>query len=400
MTYPSLPYGSLVPTVGISPLRERDPRALPALGRRLTAGDPLLLTAVLGLCGFGSVLVYAATRAQDPDRHHDHLIYRHLASTLIGLLIAGVVAGTDYRRLRVFAPVAYLVALVGLVLVRTPLGVTLNGSHSWIVVGGLSVQPVEFAKLAVVLGLALLLAERRENTVRQRPGHTEVFSALGLAAVPIALVLSQPDLGSAIVLVAVVAGVLVVAAVPVRWILGLAGAAAIGAVVVVQAHLLSQYQIDRFAAFTNPDLDPTGFGYNAHQARIAVASGGWTGAGLFHGSQTVGQFVPEQHTDFIFTVAGEQLGLIGAGAIVLALAVLLWRGCVITRQAPDLFGSLLCTGVVCWFAFQTFENIGMALGLMPVTGLPLPLVSYGGTAMMANLIGVGLLLNVHANSHG
>jgi rod shape determining protein RodA len=390
----------LVPSVGISPLRERDPRALPALSRRLSAGDPLLLTAVLGLCGLGSVLVYAATRAQDPGRHHDHLIYRHLASTLLGLLIAGLVAGTDYRRLRVFAPVAYLIALVGLVLVRTPLGVTLNGSHSWIVVGGLSVQPVEFAKLAVVLGLALLLAERRENTLRQRPGHTEVFSALGLAAVPIALVLAQPDLGSAIVLIAVVGGVLVVAAVPMRWILGLAAAAAIGGVVVVQAHLLSQYQIDRFAAFTNPDLDPTGLGYNAHQARIAVASGGWTGAGLFHGSQTVGQFVPEQHTDFIFTVAGEQLGLIGAGAIVLALAVLLWRGCVLIGRAPDLFGSLVCTGVVCWFAFQTFENIGMALGLMPVTGLPLPLVSYGGTAMMANLIGVGLLLNVHANSHG
>ncbi|HEY3603578.1 MAG TPA: FtsW/RodA/SpoVE family cell cycle protein, partial [Sporichthyaceae bacterium] len=311
----------------------------------------------------------------------------------------GVVAGADYRKLRVFAPIVYVIAVLGLVLVRTPLGVTLNGSHSWIVVGGLSVQPVEFAKLALVLGLALLLAERRENTIRSRPGHTEVFSALGLAAVPIALVLAQPDLGSVMVLVAVVAGALVVAAVPVRWIFSLAATAAIGAVVMVQAHLLSQYQLDRFAAFANPELDPTGLGYNAHQARIAVASGGLTGAGLFHGSQTVGQFVPEQHTDFIFTVAGEQLGLIGAGAILVALAVLLWRGCVIIRRAPDLFGSLVCAGVVCWFAFQAFENIGMALGLMPVTGLPLPLVSYGGTAMLANLIGVGLLLNVHANSH-
>jgi len=399
MTYPSLPLGGYVPTAGVSPLRERSPRTRTALGRRLGAADPLLLTAVLGLCGFGSVLVYAATRAQDSSRHHDHLIYRHLAGMAVGLLAAGVVAGADYRKLRVFAPIVYVIAVLGLVLVRTPLGVTLNGSHSWIVVGGLSVQPVEFAKLAVVLGLALLLAERRENTIRSRPGHTEVFSALGLAAVPIALVLAQPDLGSVMVLVAVVAGALVVAAVPVRWIFSLAATAAIGAVVVVQAHLLSQYQLNRFAAFANPELDPTGLGYNAHQARIAVASGGLTGAGLFHGSQTVGQFVPEQHTDFIFTVAGEQLGLIGAGAILVALAVLLWRGCVIIRRAPDLFGSLVCTGVVCWFAFQAFENIGMALGLMPVTGLPLPLVSYGGTAMLANLIGVGLLLNVHANSH-
>jgi rod shape determining protein RodA len=398
MTYPALPLGGYLATAGVSPLRDRG-RTLPALGRRLCAADPLLLTAVLGLCGFGSVLVYAATRAQGENRHHDHLIYRHLVSLALGLLAAGVVAGADYRKLRVFAPVVYVVALFGLVLVRTPLGVTLNGSHSWIVVGGLSVQPVEFAKLALVLGLALLLAERRENTIRARPGHTEVFSALGLAAIPIGLVLLQPDLGSVMVLVAVVAGVLVVAAVPVRWIIGLAATAAIGAVVVVQAHLLSQYQLNRFAAFANPELDPTGLGYNAHQARIAVASGGLTGAGLFHGSQTVGQFVPEQHTDFIFTVAGEQLGLLGAGAILIALTVLLWRGCVIIRRAPDLFGSLVCTGVVCWFAFQAFENIGMALGLMPVTGLPLPLVSYGGTAMMANLIGVGLLLNVRANSH-
>jgi rod shape determining protein RodA len=399
MTYPSLPLGSLAPTAGVSLLRDRSPRTLPALGRRLSATDPLLLLSVLGLCGFGSVLVYAATRAQAESRHHDHLIYRHLISMVVGLLGAGVVAGADYRKLRVLAPIVYVIALLGLVLVRTPLGVTLHGSHSWIVVGGMSVQPVEFAKLALVLGLALLLAERRENTVGSRPGHTEVFSALGLAAVPIGRVLLQPALGSVMVLVAVVAGVLVVAAVPVRWIVGLAATAAIGAVVVVQAHLLSQYQIDRFAAFANPDLDPTGLGYNAHQARIAVASGGLTGAGLFHGSQTVGQFVPEQHTDFIFTVAGEQLGLIGAGTIVLLLALLLWRGCVIIRRAPDLFGSLVCTGVVCWFAFQAFENIGMALGLMPVTGLPLPLISYGGTAMMANLIGVGLLLNVHANSH-
>jgi rod shape determining protein RodA len=174
----------------------------------------------------------------------------------------------------------------------------------------------------------------------------------------------------------------------------------VGAVVVVQAHLLSQYQLDRLAALANPGLDPSGIGYNAAQARIAIASGGLTGAGLFHGSQTVGQFVPEQHTDFIFTVAGEQFGLIGSVAVVLAFIVLLGRGCQVARNAPDLFGALVATGVVCWLGFQAFENMGMATGIMPVAGLPLPFVSYGGSAMVANLVAIGLLLNVEAQRRG
>jgi rod shape determining protein RodA len=192
-----------------------------------------------------------------------------------------------------------------------------------------------------------------------------------------------------------VAGVLVVAAVPWRWIVGLATVAVVGAVVVALSGMLSAYQVNRFAAFTNPGLDPQGVGYNANQARIAVGSGGLLGKGLFQGSQTSGQFVPEQHTDFIFTVAGEELGLLGAGAILLVFAVLFWRACAITWRASDLFGTLVATGVICWFGFQTFVNVGMTLGVMPVTGLPLPFVSYGGTAMFANMMAVGLLQNVH-----
>jgi rod shape determining protein RodA len=209
------------------------------------------------------------------------------------------------------------------------------------------------------------------------------------------LILLQPDLGSIMVLVAIVAGVLVVAAVPWRWIVGLAVVAVSAAAVVVFSGMLSDYQVARFAAFTDPSLDPRGVGYNANQARIAIGSGGLTGKGLFQGSQTSGQFVPEQHTDFIFTVAGEELGLLGGGVILLLFAVLFWRACVITRRAADLFGALVATGVICWWAFQTFQNIGMTLGVMPVTGLPLPFVSYGGTAMFANLMAVGLLQNVH-----
>jgi rod shape determining protein RodA len=296
-----------------------------------------------------------------------------------------------------YSPPVYLLAVLGLALVLSPLGATVNGSHSWIVVAGFSVQPVEFAKLALCLGLALLLAERREGT-GEGFRHHEVFLAVGLAAVPVVLILLQPDLGSIMVLVAILAGALVVAAVPARWIVGLAITAVLGAVVAVQANLLSEYQVDRFAAFANPELDPSGVGYNANQARIAIGSGGLTGTGLFDGTQTAGQFVPEQHTDFIFTVAGEETGLLGASALVLLFALVIWRGCLIARRAPDLFGALVATSVVCWFGFQAFENIGMTLGLMPITGLPLPFVSYGGTAMLANLTAVGLLLNIHRAS--
>jgi rod shape determining protein RodA len=163
-------------------------------------------------------------------------------------------------------------------------------------------------------------------------------------------------------------------------------------------HLLQQYQIDRLTNFTNPRKDTQGFGYNTHQARIAIGSGGWLGKGLFHGTQTNGQFVPEQQTDFVFTVAGEELGLLGAGLIVLLVGVVLWRGLSIASRAEDSFGTLVAVGVVCWFGFQAFENIGMTVGIMPVTGLPLPFVSYGGSSMFANMLAVGLLQNVYVRS--
>ncbi|HUR74771.1 MAG TPA: rod shape-determining protein RodA [Sporichthya sp.] len=364
--------------------------------------DPVLLGSVLALCAAGALLVYSATRPrlQAAGADPESLILRHLVSVALGLGLAAVLACADYRRLRMYTPVVYLLALAGLALVLSPLGATVNGSHSWIFVGGFSAQPVEFAKLALCLGLALLLAERREGAgdADDLRTHPEVFLAVSVAAVPVALVALQPDLGSIMVLVAVLAGALVVAAVAARWIVGLAVAALLGGFVAVQANLLSEYQVNRFAAFANPALDPDGVGYNANQARIAVGSGGLTGTGLFHGTQTAGQFVPEQHTDFIFTVAGEETGLLGAGTVVVLFALLIWRGCLIARQAPDLFGTLAATAVVCWFGFQAFENIGMTLGLMPITGLPLPFVSYGGTAMLANLGAVGLLLNIHAAS--
>jgi len=201
------------------------------------------------------------------------------------------------------------------------------------------------------------------------------------------------------VLGSIVFGIIAVSGVPKRWMLGLVTAATVVAVLAIQLNVLKDYQLARFTAFADPAQDPQGIGYNVNQARIAIGNGGVFGQGLFHGSQTQNAFVPEQHTDFVFTVAGEELGLIGAGAIIVLFMLVFWRGLRIAVNARDAFGRLVATGIVCWFAFQAFENIGMTLGIMPVTGLPLPFVSYGGSSMFSGLLAVGLLQNIHLRSH-
>jgi rod shape determining protein RodA len=198
-----------------------------------------------------------------------------------------------------------------------------------------------------------------------------------------------------LVLSATVFGVIALAGAPARWLVGLVVGVVVTAVVGVQVGVLDDYQVDRFLAYTNPALDPLGAGYNTQQARIAIGNGGLFGQGLFEGTQTQSGFVPEQHTDFVFTVVGEEMGLVGSTAVIALLALLLWRALRIAKHAEDMFGRLVAGGIVCWFGFQGFQNIGMCLGIMPVTGVPLPLVSYGGTSMFVTLLAIGLLQNIH-----
>lgn len=358
--------------------------------------DWALLLAVAGLLVISGALVLSATRQALLDSGGDPLtiLKRHILNVGVGVVLGVAASAFDYRMLRAYAPVLYVLSLGGLVAVLSPLGSTINGSHSWIVLpAGFSVQPSEFAKVALVVGMSMLLAEKRD--AEQDPRDVDVVLALVFAALPLALVMMQPDLGTALVVSALVLGVVAVSGAPIRWIIGLVGGAVLLAVVAIQVGVLKDYQLDRFRAFTDPSLDPKGVGYNVRQATIAIGSGGLHGQGLFHGAQTQGRFVPAQQTDFIFTVAGEELGFVGAAGIVLLLGIVLWRAGRIAMTAEDLFGRLVATGIVCWFAFQAFENIGMTLGIMPVTGVPLPFVSYGGSSMFANLIAVGLLQNVH-----
>jgi rod shape determining protein RodA len=358
--------------------------------------DWTLMFAVFGLCTYGGALVWSATRQAALDTGGDPTAFlkKHCLNVAIGLVLGVVASVFDYRMLRAYAPVLYLLSIAGLVAVLSPLGTTINGSHSWIVLpAGFSIQPSEMAKVALVVGMAMLLSEKRD--AEDTPRDVDVVMTLAFAAVPLALVMLQPDLGTALVVSAIVLGVVAVSGAPLRWVVGLVLGAVLIAFVAVQTGLLKDYQLDRFRAFYDPTADPKGAGYNVRQAQIAIGSGGFHGEGLFHGAQTQGRFVPAQQTDFIFTVAGEELGFVGAGVLVLLLGVVLWRAGRIAMKAEDLFGRLLATGVLCWFAFQSFENIGMTLGIMPVTGVPLPFVSYGGSSMFANMLAVGLLMNVH-----
>jgi len=357
--------------------------------------DWVLVGATAALCVIGCALVWAATKPQGLGQSY---LKKDVLNVAIGVVLAIVAASVDYRTLRAYTPVLYVLSVLGLVVVLSPLGQTVNGAHSWIALGGgFEIQPSEFAKVAVVLGIAMLLSERREGS--GEPTTQDVVLSLGFAAVPVLLILAQPDVGSIMVFAFIIFGMLALSGIRGRWVVGLLLAALLGVVVIAKLHLLHKYQIARITSFEHLDSSNSagsqGYGFNQAQARIAIGHGGIFGQGLGHGTQTNGQFVPEQQTDFVFSVAGEELGLVGAGLIVLLEGVILWRALRIARLAEDRFGMLLAVGIVCWFGFQMFENIGMNLGIMPITGLPLPFVSYGGTSMFASMIAIGLLQNVH-----
>ncbi|MFB7515074.1 rod shape-determining protein RodA [Streptomyces sp. NPDC056144] len=371
---------------------------------RLTARDsvlrrldwPILLSA-LALSVLGALLVWSATRGRTELNNGDpyYFLFRHLLNTGIGVALMIGTVWLGHRTLRGAVPILYTFSILLILAVLTPLGATINGAHAWIVVGGgFSLQPSEFVKITIILIMAMLLAAKVDAGDQLHPDHRTVAKALLLAALPMGIVMLMPDLGSVMVMAVIVLGVLLASGASNRWVLGLIGTGIGGAVLVTALGMLDEYQINRFAAFANPDLDPSGVGYNTNQARIAIGSGGLLGEGLFKGHQTSGQFVPEQQTDFIYTVAGEELGFVGAGLILVLLGVILWRACRIARETTELYGTIVAAGIIAWFAFQAFENIGMTLGIMPVAGLPLPFVSYGGSSMFAVWVAIGLLQSI------
>jgi rod shape determining protein RodA len=362
--------------------------------------DKLLTFSVVGLLLIGTMLVYAGTRewfrsyGLDPE----YYFKRHTLNIIIGGLLAYGTTLIDYRLLRAYTPIVWLAAVFGLIIVLIPgLGSEINGAQAWISLpGGFQLQPAELAKIAIIVGMAMILADRDQSD--KDPTDLDVLKALAIAAVPVLLIVAQPDLGTVLIISAAVVAMIGASGAPARWVIGLLLAAIVGVFAAVQTGAVSSYQVARLQSFVDPSADPQATGYQLRQSRITIGSGGLLGKGLFEGPQTNGRFVPEQQTDFIFTVAGEELGFIGCSIILFLYTLFFIRAFAICRRSSDLFGRLVCIGVIAWFAFQTFENIGMTMGLMPMTGVPLPFLSYGGSSMFANLIGVGLLQNVHARS--
>jgi rod shape determining protein RodA len=354
--------------------------------------DPVLIAAALGLAVIGLVAIYSATHQSlaavglDPGR----FVKRQLTFLAIAVIVLALAASFDYRLLKVYAGIVYVSSLVLLILVRTPIGTSVKGAQRWFEVFGFQLAPSEVAKLALIAMLAAVLSEvRGELTVR------DVFRAAALAAVPALLVFLQPDLGSSIVFAAILVGILVVAGARARYLGLLALTAVVLIVAGFQVGLVREYQIERLKAFLDPASVSEDALHNREQAEIAIGSGGLMGVGYLDGSQTNLDFVPEQHTDFVFTVVGEEFGFAGAVVLLSLYGVMLWRAFRVAMLSRDPFGTYLAAGIASMLALQMFVNVGMNVGIMPITGIPLPFVSYGGSSLLLNFAAVGLLLNVH-----
>jgi rod shape determining protein RodA len=370
-------------------------RSIPAERRPVRHLDPLLLLAAAGLIVGGLFMVYSATHQSLSAVNLDPGTYLKRQGTFaaLGVVVVMLTASFDYRFLKVYAGMIYGASIALLVLVRTPLGTSVKGSQRWFEFFGFQFGPSELAKIAVIVMLATFLSEIRRTGAEL--SLQDLYRATVIAAIPGLLVFIQPDLGTSIVLVTILVGMLVVAGTRGRHL----GILALTAIVLIfgafQLGLVKEYQIARLTSFLDPADDPQRTGYNRLQAEIAIGSGGLTGVGYLQGTQTNLDFVPEQHTDFIFTVVGEEFGFFGAIGMLALFGLLLWRAFRIALLSKDPFGTYVASGIASMFAIQIFVNVGMTLGIMPITGIPLPFVSYGGSSLLTNCVAVGLLLNIH-----
>ena len=362
--------------------------------------DWVLIAAVLALSLIGTLLIWSATSpglSQSGGNPHAYL-QKQLLNVAIGLVFMVAVSLIDYPLLRIYAPIGYAAGCLGLLAVLSPLGSTVNGSHSWIILPGeYEIEPSEYAKLGLILLVGLIFAEARDRAPA-RAGLRQLGLALAASVPVIGMVAAEPDLGVAIVILVILAVMIAVSGIQLRWLAALAGVASLGVFTVLKLGLLRSYQMGRLTSFLHPTADPAGTGYQAFQAKIAVGSGGTFGQGLFHGKLIAGSFLGSysfQGTDFIFAVAGEELGFVGCAVIIALLGLLIFRALRIATRADDLFGLLVASGIAAWFGIQAFINIGMTIGIAPVTGIPLPFVSYGGSALFADMIAVGVLQSLH-----
>ncbi len=360
-----------------------------AVDRGRNKSDRILFGTMLALSAFGLLMVYSATRSSGSVGMERQMIF-----VAAGLTLYAVISNIDYRELKNLIPIVSIAVLVGLFAVY--LFEPVNGARRWIDVGFFKLQPAEFAKVMVILLLAAILSPSNREEVGQRQlTWPTVFRAISIVALPAVLVLFEPDLGTTLVFGFILFVMLFVAGATWRQMLALTAAAAIGVVITLQRGWLEGYQLDRIKVLFDPTIDPQGIGYNIQQSRYAVGSGQLFGRGLFaEGTQTSFEYVPEQETDFIFTAVAEQLGFVGGVLVVAAFAVIIWRLLVIAANARDRFGALIAAGLAAMMVFHVFVNVGMTIGIMPVTGIPLPFLSAGGSFYLAMTLSLGVANSV------
>jgi len=385
----------------INPAAYRQSR-IPSRWRHL---DLVLVIVVTLISAFGALMIYTATRdrLQAEGLSPQYYVRKQLVFLLIGLVVMFVVAAIDYHHYRDWAFLFYGGSVVMLLAVYA-VGHKSKGAQAWFQVGSYQFEPSEFAKIALIVALASYSA-----TFKGRLDGRGLAVIVTLAAVPFALIYKQPDLGSALVLLAVLIALVLIAGTRARHLGLLALVALIGVVGVVHFGVLKQYQKARLTSFVSspdqpdPKLLQTEAGanlYNLAESKITISHGGLTGQGIGKGTQTNLSYVPEQQTDFIFTAVGEQVGLVGSALLLMLYLAVVWRTWRTATLSRDLSGTLICIGVLAMLVFQVFENIGMTMGIMPIAGIPLPFMSYGGSALIASFAGIGLVLNVRMRTFG
>jgi rod shape determining protein RodA len=357
------------------------------LNRRLLKNlDITLVVSVLLLLGISLIVISSATHVTTATEDPYWFLQRQSIFTVVNILLIVFILSFDYHTFAKYAGVLYWFSVISLLAVRL-VGQTALGAQRWIQIGPITLQPSEFAKIIIIITLAKMLENRKLETLK------DLLPVALHVGIPFALILVQPDLGTSLVFIAITVGMVFMAGIRTKLFVGIIASGL--AVLPIFWQFLHDYQKKRLLVFIDPNIDPLGSGYHIIQSKIAIGSGMLFGKGLFNGSQSQLDFLPENHTDFIFAVIGEELGFIGAALILLMYFVVVYRGIKIAGEARDDYGTLLATGVTSMLLFHILVNVGMTAGIMPVTGIPLPFMSYGVSALTKNMVGIGILLNVY-----
>ena len=349
--------------------------------------DITLLAATAGILVMSIIIIGSATHINTPGEERYWFVARQGLFAAVNIAMAAFLMNFDYKMLQGYGNKLYIFNLIMLVAVML-VGQSALGAQRWISIGPISIQPSEFSKIIMIISLAAMLEERvgKLNTLH------DLLPVAAYVGVPFLLVLKQPDLGTSLVFMAIFLGMIFISGINLRLLGGIFAAGI--AMMPLLWHVLKDYQKMRIMVFMDPNVDPLGSGYHIIQSKIAIGSGMLFGKGLFGGTQSQLNFLPENHTDFIFAVVGEELGFIGVTFLLLLYLVVLWRGVLIARDASDMFGRLLAVGITSMLAFHVLVNVGMTLGIMPVTGIPLPLMSYGVSSLTTNILSIAILLNI------